>query len=67
MRAWRVETLGHPSASLTLDDIAQPEPGPGEALVRVHAGTVNFADILLCQGIYQDRPPTPFTLSLIHI
>ena len=64
MKAWRVEKQGHPSTSLILDEIARPEPGPGEALVRVQAGTVNFADILLCQGIYQDRPPTPFTPGL---
>ena len=61
MRAWRVNELGHPSISLRLGDVADPEPGPGEVAIRVEAGNVNFADILLCQGIYQDRPGVPFT------
>ncbi len=64
MRAWRVDELGHPSTSLDLQDVGVPEPGPGEARVRVEAVNVNFADILLCQGIYQDRPGVPFTPGL---
>ncbi|MFN0028813.1 MAG: NADPH:quinone oxidoreductase family protein [Acidimicrobiales bacterium] len=61
MRAWRVNELGHPSTSLVLEDIPIPEPGPGQVLVRVEATNVNFADILVCQGIYQDRPGVPLT------
>ncbi|MFC3229706.1 NADPH:quinone oxidoreductase family protein [Marinibaculum pumilum] len=65
MKGWLVREKGHPSTALALEDgLPSPEPGPGEALVRVRAGTVNFADILLCQGIYQDRPPLPFTPGL---
>ncbi len=64
MRAWRVNELGHPSESLVLEDVADPVPGPGEVAIRVEAGTINFADILLCQGIYQDRPGVPFTPGL---
>ncbi|MPY92554.1 MAG: zinc-binding dehydrogenase [Acidimicrobiia bacterium] len=64
MKAWRVDELGHPRVSLRLEEVPDPVPGPGEALVRVGAGTVNFADILLCQGIYQDRPSPPFTPGL---
>jgi NADPH2:quinone reductase len=56
--------VGHPAVSLRLEDVDPPRPGPGEVAIRVGAGTVNFADILLCQGIYQDRPPTPFTPGL---
>jgi NADPH2:quinone reductase len=61
MRAWRVNELGHPSAVLRLEDIPLPEPGAGRALVRVEATAVNFADILVCQGVYQDRPGVPLT------
>lgn len=50
--------------SLSLEEVADPVPGPGEVAIRVEAGTVNFADILLCQGIYQDRPGVPFTPGL---
>lgn len=64
MRAWRVNELGHPSVSLRLEEIADPVPAEGQILIRVEAGNVNFADILLCQGIYQDRPGVPFTPGL---
>ena len=64
MRAWRIHELGHPSTALRLDDIPTPEPGPMEVAITVTAGNVNFADILLCQGIYQDRPGVPFTPGL---
>ena len=29
--------------------------------VRVEAAALNFFDILLCQGKYQEQPPLPFT------
>lgn len=64
MRAWRVNELGHPSTSLRLEEVDDPVPGEGEIAIRVEAGNVNFADILLCQGIYQDRPGVPFTPGL---
>ena len=37
-----------------------PEPGPGEARVRIHAASLNFPDLLIVQGKYQMRPPLPF-------
>src|SRR5659263_119379 len=64
MRAWQVHTLGEPDDVLSLDDVAEPEPGPGELLVRVDAVALNFPDILLCRGKYQERPPLPFTPGL---
>jgi len=64
MKAWRIREKGPYAKALTLEDIPAPEPGPGEARIRVRAGTVNFADILLCDGTYQDRPPVPFTPGL---
>ncbi len=44
-----------------LEDVPTPEPGAGQVRVRVEATNVNFADILVCQGIYQDRPGVPLT------
>ncbi len=64
VKAWRINELGHPSTALTFEDVPDPVPGPGEARVRVLASTINFADILLCQGIYQDRPGVPLTPGL---
>ncbi|MGI8528403.1 MAG: NADPH:quinone oxidoreductase family protein [Geodermatophilaceae bacterium] len=61
MKAWRVHELGEPADVLHLDEIPDPEPGPDQLLVRVQAAALNFPDILLCQGRYQERPPLPFT------
>jgi NADPH2:quinone reductase len=61
MRAWRVHELGDPRDVLKLDEIEEPEAGPGEVVVEVEAAALNFFDILLCQGKYQERPDPPFT------
>ena len=41
-----------------------PQPGPGQALVRIHACALNFADLLMIEGRYQDMPALPFTLGM---
>lgn len=46
---------------LTIVDEPTPQPGPGEILVEVAAATVSFADGLVVQGLYQVKPPLPFT------
>jgi NADPH2:quinone reductase len=44
-----------------LEDIALPEPGPGQVRIRVAAAGVNFPDVLIVQKKYQVQPPLPFT------
>lgn len=61
MRAWRVTELGEPRNVLTLEDVPTPQPGPGQVLVRVLASAANFPDVLMCRGLYQIKPPLPFT------
>ncbi|MBT2384120.1 NADPH:quinone oxidoreductase family protein [Streptomyces sp. ISL-11] len=61
MKAWRVHETGEPGTVMRLSDIPDPEPGPGQLLLRVLAAAVNFPDALLCRGQYQVRPPLPFT------
>jgi NADPH:quinone reductase and related Zn-dependent oxidoreductases len=61
MRALRVHKLGEPRDVLTLEDVPTPEAGAGQLLVRVRAAAVNFPDVLLCRGLYQIKPPLPFT------
>src|SRR5215212_1912734 len=60
MRAWRVHELGDPSA-MTLDDVPVPSPGEGQLLVKVRAAALNFPDVLMAAGLYQERPPLPYT------
>lgn len=59
MRAVRCHDLTGPSG-LRVDDLPEPEPGPGEVLVDVRAAAVNFPDVLLTYGKYQFKPSTPF-------
>jgi NADPH2:quinone reductase len=60
MRAIVVADFGPPER-LRLGEAAEPVPGPGEALVTVHAAPVNYVDLLVVGGAYQFLPPLPFT------
>lgn len=42
----------------------QPQPGEGQLRVRLHAAALNFADLLMAQGRYQETPPFPFVAGL---
>src|SRR5262249_22171772 len=46
---------------LELEDLPDPLPGPGEAVVRVEAAALNFFDTLIIAGKYQTRPALPFS------
>ena len=61
MRAWQVQQFGALRDAMTLTDVPDPEPGPGQIFVRVLAAPANFPDVLMCQGTYQVKPPLPFT------
>lgn len=50
--------------SFSIDGLAMtqrdmPAPGPGEVLVRVHAVSLNFRDVLMAQGVYNPRQKLP--------
>ena len=60
MKAIRVAKYGDPS-ELRLEELAQPKPGAGEALVSVHAADVNYADIYFRNGSARMPIPFPFT------
>ncbi len=45
MRAWRVHEYGQPTDVLQIDEVAVPEPGPGELRVRVQAIPLNLNDM----------------------
>lgn len=64
MRALVVEDLASDFAGCVVREVATPTPGPGEALVRVRAASVNFPDLLMTRGEYQFKPPLPFTPGL---
>ena len=60
MKALLCTRYGTPD-DLELADISAPEPGPGEAVVRIAAAALNFFDTLIIAGKYQLKPPMPFS------
>ena len=61
MRAWQIDTLGSPASLRHLPD---PIPTPGQARIAIHACGLNFADLLMADGKYQEKPTLPFTPGL---
>jgi NADPH2:quinone reductase len=59
MRAAICTTHGPPEL-LQIGELPDPQPGPGEAVVRIVAGAVNFPDVLIMANEYQVQVPTPF-------
>ncbi|MEY4696639.1 MAG: hypothetical protein RIT14_1067 [Pseudomonadota bacterium] len=57
IRAWQIDSLTAPA---TLRQIPTPVPGPGQARIRIAACGLNFADLLMAEGRYQQRPALPF-------
>lgn len=47
--------------SLVVEEVPSPRPGPKQVLVDVKAAGLNFPDALTVQGLYQVKPPLPFT------
>jgi len=56
MKAVYVEKFGGPE-NLINGDIPQPQPGPGQALVKIAATGVNFIDVYFRIGLYPATPP----------
>ena len=57
MQAWQIAAFDDGPRIVALQP---PVLAGGEALVRVAAVGLNFADLLMLQGKYQVRPPLPF-------
>lgn len=61
MKAFRIqETEKKPE----LAEIDPPEPAAGEVLLKISACGLNFADLLMANGTYQETPDAPFTLGM---
>jgi NADPH2:quinone reductase len=56
MKAVYVEKPGGPE-NLIYGDLPKPEPGPGQALVKIAATGVNFIDVYFRIGLYPATPP----------
>ena len=61
MRAMQVTAYGQP---LKMRELEMPIPAAGEVLVEIETCGLNFGDLLLIKGTYQEKPPLPFTLGM---
>jgi NADPH2:quinone reductase len=60
MRAVVCREYGPPEG-LALEELPDPRPGAGQAVVEVRAAAVNFPDLLILRNRYQVQAPLPFT------
>jgi NADPH2:quinone reductase len=63
MKAIQLVQVGS-TESLKYVDVACPAPEPSQVLVRVHAASVNFADVMIRKGVYPQMPLLPTILGL---
>ena len=60
MQAIRVHQFGGPEV-MKIEQVPDPQPGPGEVVVRLHAAGVNPVDTYIRTGTYARKPPLPYT------
>ncbi|HUW38132.1 MAG TPA: NADPH:quinone oxidoreductase family protein [Rhodocyclaceae bacterium] len=60
MKALLCKTFG-PLDQLRVEELPPPTPGPRQVRIDVKAAALNFPDALMVQGLYQVKPPLPFT------
>jgi NADPH2:quinone reductase len=60
MKAALCKSLDGPKG-LVVENLPEPVAGPGQAIVRVEAVGLNFADTLITRGKYQFKPDLPFS------
>jgi NADPH2:quinone reductase len=46
-----------------VSDWPEPQAGPGQVVIDVKASALNFPDLLMTQGLYQEKPPLPFVVG----
>ncbi len=60
MKAFLCKEFG-PIESHQVEEIDDPVAGPGEVVVDIKATGISFPDVLIVQGLYQFKPPFPFS------
>ena len=61
MRAFQLHSIGQPAH---LTNAPKPSPKPDEICLKIEACGLNFGDLLMINGTYQERPDLPFTLGM---
>ncbi|MEJ2699839.1 MAG: alcohol dehydrogenase catalytic domain-containing protein, partial [Desulfuromonadales bacterium] len=63
MKAIRVHEFGDPEV-MRIEEVPDPEPGPGQVLIRARAVGVNPVDTYIRTGTYTRKPDLPYTPGL---
>ena len=63
MKAVLCKAFGTPD-TLVIEEVESPSVTAGEVKIKVRACGVNFPDALIIQGLYQVKPPFPFSPGL---
>jgi NADPH:quinone reductase-like Zn-dependent oxidoreductase len=50
--------------ALAIRDVPVPQPGPGEALVRLHAATLNYRDLIVAKALFPGLGKEPEVIPL---
>jgi NADPH:quinone reductase-like Zn-dependent oxidoreductase len=57
MKVWQIQSFG--IDQLALVDVPQPRPGRGQVLIRIHAVSLNYRDLLMVRGQYNPKMQLP--------
>jgi NADPH2:quinone reductase len=60
VKAIRVHEFGGPEV-MKLEDVPDPQPGPGHVVIRIHAAGVNPVEAYIRTGTYASKPSLPYT------
>jgi NADPH2:quinone reductase len=63
MRAVICRDLTGTAGLALVNDWPEPQAAAGEVVIEVKAAALNFPDLLMIQGLYQDRPGLPFVVG----
>ncbi len=63
MKAIRLHEIEGPE-SLVYEDVPEPEPGPGEIVVRLHNAALNRRDVFITRGMYPGAKPDALPIVL---
>jgi NADPH:quinone reductase-like Zn-dependent oxidoreductase len=57
VKLWQIQSFG--IDQLVLTDLPQPRPGRGQVVVKVHAVSLNYRDLLMVRGHYNPKMALP--------
>lgn len=57
MRVWQISSFG--IDSLELVERPAPQPGSGEVLIKIHAVSLNYRDLMMVKGLYNPKMRLP--------